>query len=175
MLNRRLITWVVAAAVVVLLAVAVADALRSSPDGETVAPPTETVARPAPAASTATAELTTGTPRCARDDLKISIEVREKVVSGVVRNIGAGACQRLLRGWHIKITDRAGRVVDEWAKEQLPVQPLIEGDFGAGDEVHFWIAEKRVCHSSGPYHARLTVGPYSARLDDLPSRAIRCI
>ena len=93
----------------------------------------------------------------------------------VVRNIGAGACHRLLRGWHLRITDRAGSVVDEWAKEQVPVQPLVVGDFGAGDEVAFWLPQKPVCDSSGPYLARVTVGPYSASLDDLPSRAITCI
>ena len=169
MQRRKHVTWVVVGAVVVLLVAAGVDALRSSPHSATVAPGTTV-------ALTTTTQIATGTPPCARHDLRILIKIREEVASVIVRNIGADACHRVLRGWHLRIEDRAGKVVGEWAKEQVPVQPLIVGDFRAGDEVAFWLPQGPVlCDSSGPYLALATVGPYSARLDDLPPRAITCI
>jgi hypothetical protein len=154
-------TWVVVGGVGTLLFVAGVDALRSSADSETSAP----------TASTTTTEIRSGSlPPCTQLDLRVSIEIREEVATVVVQNIGAKECYRLLRGWRLRIEDRAGNLLAEWAE----VQPLADGLFPSGSEGVFLLPRNPVlCDSPGPYVALATVGP-SARRGNLSRSEIVC-
>jgi hypothetical protein len=156
------LTWVVVGGVATLLFVAGVDALRSSADSEISAP----------TASTTTTELASGSlSPCTRLDLRVSIEIREEVATVVVRNIGAKECYRILRGWRLRIEDRAGNLVAEWVE----LRPLADGVFPSGSEGVFLLPRNAVlCDLRGPYLALATVGPYSARRGNLSRSEIAC-
>jgi hypothetical protein len=148
-----------------VLVVAGVDALRSSGDSEISAPTASTPT------TTTTASPTGSLPPCTQRDLRVSIEVREGIATVVARNTGAKECYRLLRGWHLTIEDRAGNPVEEWTNVRL----LVDGLFPAGSERAFWLPQETVlCGSPGPYLARATVGPYSARLGNLSRSEVAC-
>jgi hypothetical protein len=79
---RTRLTWVIVGAVVALLIAAGVDALRSS-DRESSAPTTT--------ASTTTVGRRAGStlPRCTREQVAVSIEIRKGVATIVVRHVGA--------------------------------------------------------------------------------------
>ena len=174
MAGRRF-TWVIVAGVGALLLAAGVDTFRDalpSADGG--------AAEPTSAASTTTTEMATdtvpGVPPCARHDLQVAIEVRAKVATVVIRNIADHACRRVLQGWRLSIEDRAGKVIHEWAEEQVPVQPLVVGIFEAGAEVGFWLPQDPArCSSPGPYLASVAVGPYLARRGHLSADQVVCV
>lgn len=156
------LTWVVVGGVATLLFVAGVDAFRSSADSEISAP----------TASTTTTEIASGSLLpCTQLDLKVSIEIREEVATVVVRNIGAKECYRVLRGWRLRIEDRAGNLVAEWAE----LRPLADGLFPSGSEGVFLLPRNPVpCDLRGPYLALAIVGPYSARRGNLSRSEIAC-
>jgi hypothetical protein len=85
--------------------------------------------------------------------------------------MGAKECYRLLRGWRLRIEDRAGNLVEEWAE----VRPLVDGLFPSGSEGTFWLPRNPVlCDSPGPYVALATVGPYAVRRGNLSRSEIAC-
>jgi hypothetical protein len=98
---RRRFTWVIVAGVGALLLFAGLDALRSSSDGRDSATPTVSTRTPTTIGSN------NSLLPCDVEDLTISIEVRGGNPSVVARNAG-NVCYRLLRGWHLRIEDRAG-------------------------------------------------------------------
>jgi hypothetical protein len=155
-------TWVVVAGVGALLLLAGVDALRSSGDSEASAPTATATSSKLPRVSL---------PPCTQQDISISIEVRDGGAVAVARNIGAEACYRLLRGWRVRIEDRAGTLVEE----RVEVRPLADGLFPTGSERAFWLTPNPVlCVSPGPYVALVTVGPYTTRLASLSRSEVAC-
>ena len=155
-------TWFVVGGVVTLLFVAGVDALRSSADNETSAPTASTTATEVPTGSVSP---------CTQLDLRVSVEIRQEAATVVVRNIGANDCYQLLRGWRLRIEDRAGNLVAEWVE----VRPLADGLFPSGSEMIFLLPRNPVlCDSPGPYLALASVGPYSARRGNLSRSEIAC-
>lgn len=162
---RRRFTWVIVAGVGALLLFAGLDALRSSSDGRDSATPTVSTRTPTTIGSN------NSLLPCDVEDLTISIEVRGGNPSVVARNAG-NVCYRLLRGWHLRIEDRAGESLVEWAE----IQPLADGVFPAGAENSFGLlpAKPIQCKSPGPYLVSATVGPYFARRGHLSGDEIAC-
>jgi hypothetical protein len=159
---RTRLTWVVIGGVVTLLFVAGVDALRFSADNETSAPTASTTATEVPTSSVSP---------CTQLDLRVSVEIRQEAATVVVRNIGAKECYRLLRGWRLRIEDRAGNLVAEWVE----LRPLADGLFPSGSEMIFLLPRNPVlCDSPGPYLALASVGPYSARRGNLSRSEIAC-
>jgi len=162
---RRSFTWVIVIGFGALFLIAGLDAIRSSTDGRDSATPTVSTRTPS----------TTGSNNsllpCDVEDLTISIEVRGGNPSVVARNAG-DVCYRILRGWHLRIEDRAGDPLVEWAE----IQPLADGIFPAGAESSFGLlpAKPIQCKSPGPYLVSATVGPYFARRGHLSADEIAC-
>jgi hypothetical protein len=161
-MSRTRLSSVVVGGVATLLFVAGVDALRSAANSEISAP----------TASTTTTEIRSGPLLpCTQLDLRVSIEIRQEVATVVVRNIGARACYRLLRGWRLRIEDRTGNLVAEWTE----VQPLADGLFPSDFEGVFLLPRNPVlCDLPGPYVALATVGSYSARRGNLSRSEIVC-
>lgn len=164
-MTGRRFTWIIVAGVGALLLFAGLDALRSSEESEVSA-------TTAPRAAETTAE-SSAQPLlpCDVEKLTISIEVRGGNPSVVARNAG-NVCYRILRGWHLRIEDRAGDPLAEWAE----IQPLADGIFPAGAESSFGLlrAKPIQCKSPGPYLASAAVGPYFARRGHLSAGKIGC-
>jgi hypothetical protein len=159
----RRFTWVIVAGVGALLLFAGLDALRSSAGSENSTPATSTSA-------TTTATASSDLPPCDVEDLRISIDLRGGGPTLVARNFG-DRCYRLLRGWHLRIEDRAGDPLAEWDEIQL----LADGIFPAGSESSLLLSRARVvCESGGPYLVSLTVGPYVARRGHFSDAALGC-
>jgi hypothetical protein len=150
----RRFTWVIVAGVGALLLFAGLDALRSSAGSEDSAPGGST------STTTAAAADSSDLLPCDVEDLRISIELRGGSATLVARNFGE-KCYRLLRGWHLRIEDRAGDPLAQWDV----IQFLADGIFPAGSESSFLLARDPlvVCKSGGPYLVSVTVGPYFAR------------
>ena len=157
------LTWVVVGGVAILLVLAGVDALRSSTDSEAFAPTATATTSKLPRVSL---------PPCTQQDISISIEVRDGGAVAVARNIGADACYRLLRGWRLRIEDRAGTLVEERAE----VRPLADGFSQQAPRGLFQLTLNPVCLgvSPGPYVALVTVGPYTTRLANLSRSEVAC-
>jgi hypothetical protein len=162
-MSRTRWTWVVVGGVATLLFVAGVDALRSSADSEISAP----------TASTTTSEIPSGSlPSCTQRDLRVSIEVREGVATVVAQNIAAHRCYRFLRVTRLTIEDQAGNLI--WDMGDGGPR-LVDGFFRSGFEKTFRLPQDTVlCDSPGPYLVLVTVGPYSARRDNLSRSEIAC-
>lgn len=163
-MTGRRFTWIIVAGVGAVLLFAGLDAFRSSFDGRDSATPTVSTRTPA----------TTGSNNsllpCDVADLTISIEVRGGNPRVVARNAGH-VCYRLLRGWHLRVEDRAGDPLVEWEE----IQPLADGVFPAGAEGSFGLTPEPIrCNSPGPYLVSATVGPYFARRGHLSAGDIAC-
>lgn len=160
----RRFTWVIVAGVGGLLLFAGLDALRSSAGSEdsTLATSTRT--------TTTAADSSGSLLPCTVEDLRISIDLRGGGPTLVARNFGE-TCYRLLRGWHLRIENRAGDPLAEWDEIQL----LADGIFPAGSESSLLLSRARVaCESGGPYLMSLTVGPYFARRGHISDPALGC-
>ena len=161
----RRFTWIIVAGVGALLLFAGVDALRSSGDDEvsaTTAPPM--------AVTTTADEASASLLPCDVQDLTISIEVRRGRPNIVARNTG-DECYRLLRGWHLRIEDRAGNPLKDWYEIRL----LVDGVFPAGAESSLGLPLDPIrCKVPGPYLVSAAVGPYFARRGDLSADEIAC-
>jgi hypothetical protein len=160
----RRFTWVIVAGIGALLLFAGVDALRSSAGSEdsTLAPSTRM--------KTTAADSSGSLLPCTVEDLRISIDVRGGGPTLVARNFGE-TCYRLLRGWHLRIEDRAGEPLAQWDEIQL----LADGIFPAGSESSVLLSRfPVVCKSGGPYVMSVTVGPYFERRGHLSDLALGC-
>jgi hypothetical protein len=160
----RRFTWVIVAGVGALLLFAGLDALRSSAGNEDATPAAST------RTTTTAADSSGSLLRCDVEDLRISIELSADGPTVVARNFG-DTCYRLLRGWRLRIEDRAGDLLAQWDEIQL----LADGVFPAGSESPGLLSRDPlvVCKSGGPYLVSVTVGPYFARRH-LSDSALRC-
>jgi hypothetical protein len=160
----RRFTWVIVAGVGVLLLFAGLDALHSLADRKSSGPAPST-------RTTSTAADSSGSLLpCDVEDLRISIDVRGGGPTLVTRNFGE-TCYRLLRGWHLRIEDRAGDPIAGWDEIQL----VADGIFPAGSESSLLLSRFRVvCNSGGPYLLSVAVGPYFARRGHLSDLALGC-
>jgi hypothetical protein len=158
---RTRLTWVIVGAVVALLIAAGVDALRSS-DRESSAPTTT--------ASTTTVGRRAGStlPRCTREQVAVSIEIRKGVATIVVRHVGANPCDLRYRRFRLTIRDRAGNVIGQWGGARFG------GDFSPGSEQTFSLPAVWHCDRRGPFLALATVGPYGARRSKLSRSEITC-
>jgi hypothetical protein len=166
MMGRRF-TWVIVAGVGALLLFAGLDALRSSAGSEDSAPGASTRTT---TTTTTTADLSGSLLPCDVEDLRITIDLRGGGPTLVARNFG-DTCYRLLRGWRLRIEDRAGDLLAGWDEIQL----LADGIFPAGSESSLLLSRVRVvCKSGDPYLISVTVGPYVARRGHLSDLALGC-
>jgi Tol biopolymer transport system component len=146
---------------------------------------------PLGAASSQQDDATGPLPRCARADMRVSIEIRHpdpnqplvgppppppperRVATVVIRDVGARSCYLEHFGLRLTIRDRMGRRVADW----WPPPPLwLGGDFSPGGEETFSIPSESFgrCLHPGPYRAFATFGPYSARRGNLSRGEIAC-
>jgi hypothetical protein len=172
--HRTWITRLVIGAVVALLFVAGADALRSSDHG-TSAPAsmnTDREARaPTPKLSTTTAEGGGPPALCTRQQIVVSLAVREQ--TGILSARTAGSRCRLpgLLA-HLTIKDRAGNTIWE---DGFPSRFGGAVRPGSKQSIHFPIpTEDLRCRQGGPFLALATLGPFSARCGNLSRREIAC-
>jgi hypothetical protein len=140
MMGRRF-TWVIVAGVGALLLFAGLDALRSSAGSEDSAPGASTRTT---TTTTTTADLSGSLLPCDVEDLRITIDLRGGGPTLVARNFG-DTCYRLLRGWRLRIEDRAGDLLAGWDEIQL----LGDGIFPAGSESSLLLSRVRVVCKSG--------------------------
>lgn len=149
----RRATWIVVAALLVLLAFASADVLRSSGDGPGTAAPK--------GSKTRTQGETGPFRRCTRLDIRVSIEILGGVATAVVRNIGLTACHLRRLPVELSIEGGAGNSVP---LEGFPAPPPVGGNFPPAFEQTTNFPEQIPdCRFRGPFVVSATVGPYSAR------------
>jgi hypothetical protein len=157
---RSRVTWVVLGGVAALVVIAVADALRSS-GGETSLPT-------ASAATTTSPQATTPLPNCARRQIALSIEIREGIATVVVQHVSGERCFQPSADFRFLITNRAKQRIGLWTP------PVFAESYRLGQERTFALAYVFRCDRPGPFIAKATLGPYSARLGNVSRSEITC-
>jgi len=153
------LTWVVVGGVAALLVIAVADALRSSNSESTS--PAVTVA------ATTTRNLLVP-PNCARRQIAMSIEIRQGVATVVVQHVRGEPCFRASADFRFLITNRARHRIGLWTP------PIFAESYELGEEKTFVLPDVFRCDRPGPFIAKATLGPYSARRGGLTRNQITC-
>jgi hypothetical protein len=160
---RTRLTWVIVGAVVALLVVAGVDVLRSSKAEPPAATTTSTTT------SQESAELTL--PRCAGEQITVSLEVGRRTVVNTVRHVGGGPCDLGSVMLGLTMNDRAGRTA--W---QGVLPSALWGDLNPGSQqtTHFPIPNDIPrCHRRDPFQVVATASRYSDRRR-LSARDIGC-
>lgn len=136
-------------AIVVLVAVAGVDALRSSGDRGS-----------APATRSTTAEGTSRRPPCSPEQTDVTFEFRGRVATNVVRHIGGGECVLPYLSVVLTIDDHAATRIFSSRRPSALWGVLAPG---SAQDSHFRIPDAVPrCLRGGPFQVRATVGSYSA-------------
>jgi hypothetical protein len=158
---RTRLTWVVVSGIAGLLAIAVADALRSGGQTSLLTESAATTTRQG-----ATTPLFS--PNCARRQIALSIEIREGVATVVVRHVRGERCFQPFADFRFLITNRAKHRIGLW------MPPMFAERYEGGDERTFALPDVFRCDRPGPFIAKATLGPYSARRGNLTRSQITC-
>jgi hypothetical protein len=149
-LRRTGISWVIGGAVVVLLAVAGVDALRSSGNGATA---------PARPSKTAGEGAGSGPPHCTPEQTDITFEFHGRVATNVVRHVGGGKCVLPYLSVALTIDDQAGTTIFSDRRPSALWGVLAPGSV---QDSRFRIPDAVPgCAQGGPFQVRATVGSYS--------------
>jgi hypothetical protein len=160
-LRRTAVSWFIAGAVLVLLAVAGVDALRSSGDRAS-APATR---------STTAAEGTSRRPPCSSEQTDVTFEFRGRVATNVVRHVGGGECVLPYLSVVLTIDDLTGTRIFSSRRPSALWGVLAPGSV---QDSHFRIPDAVPgCARGGPFQVRATVGSYSAHRE-LSANELAC-
>jgi hypothetical protein len=160
-LRRTAVSWFIAGAVLVLLAVAGVDALRSSGDRAS-APATR---------STTAAEGASRRPPCSPEQTDVTFEFRGRVATNVVRHVGGGECVLPYLTVVLTIDDHAGTRIFSSRRPSALWGVLAPGSV---QDSHFRIPDAVPrCLQGGPFQVRATVGSYSAHRE-LSANGLAC-
>jgi hypothetical protein len=161
-LRRTGISWVIGGAVVVLLAVAGVDALRSSGNGATA---------PASPSPTAREAADSGPPHCGLEQIDVIFEFRGRVATNVVRHVHGGECVLPYLRVVLTIDDRAGTRIFA-GRRPSALWGVLQPD--SVHNSHFPIPDAVPgCAQGGPFQVRATVGSYSTHRE-LSANELAC-
>jgi hypothetical protein len=150
---RRRVTWVIVGVLAVVVAVAAVDAMRS---------PESPGLRGTEKATTGEAVSSEPLPRCAAQQIAVSIEAPGGSATIVVRHAWGKSCHLARLPIDLTVRDRAGRRVRLLAADE---PSGVAGDFSPGFErlINITYRPGHYCNRPGPFVASVNVGPYFAR------------